>query len=542
VAILCVAAFFIFYKISHGDMVGDDAHYSVRAIGLADFMFGDSQFQSTPLQWFTVLPWWTRLSFHDHPLVLFYIQHLFLRVSTSVFFAKLPYALMALSTIALTYAWCKKIFNREIGLIAALLLTLNAHFIWFGRSAFMESGVLFMITLTWYYFIRFLQNEKYFWHWGILLGLLLETKFTTLYVVVAMLLYVAVRERRLFKVKKFYYALGIAAVIFLPQVLYNVLMQQATGHFALQLARLFNQPSSPWHLTGASTSPLQGAFQSVFNLGQLFSWPTLLVSIGAVAYVFAKRTERWLLGLPLIFLLLEDATIGSKDLWSIFLAPVIAVAAYDIYQKIKSTPWQKYTAITTAVLYCTYLTFFLANSHVFVKHIGSIGWLHSSVTSDNFGVLQLDAYLNKLVSGHPELTRLDPYGDIKIKQSNLHTYLLQTTAEDLEKSVTHANIIIFDNHIDWFSRVWLFERRRFYNNLPVFSISENNLLQQLTYDSFYFIKAESGAPLETVTAANDLLAGAMEEKVTKLGIVPDLIYRDDGKLAFKIYHVTSSTK
>jgi 4-amino-4-deoxy-L-arabinose transferase-like glycosyltransferase len=183
-----------------------------------------------------------------------------------------------------------------------------------------------------------LQNEKYFWHWGILLGLLLETKFTTLYVVVAMLLYVAVRERRLFKVKKFYYALGIAAVIFLPQVLYNVLMQQATGHFALQLARLFNQPSSPWHLTGASTSPLQGAFQSVFNLGQLFSWPTLLVSIGAVAYVFAKRTERWLLGLPLIFLLLEDATIGSKDLWSIFLAPVIAVAAYDIYQKIKSTP------------------------------------------------------------------------------------------------------------------------------------------------------------------------------------------------------------
>src|SRR3989338_1638415 len=170
--ILCVAAFFIFFKISHADMLGDDAHYSVRAIGLVDFMFGDSQFQSTPLQWFTVLPWWTSLSFPDHPLVLFYIQHLFLRISTSIFFAKLPYALMTLGTIGLTYAWCKKVFNREVGLLAALLLTLNAHFIWFGRSAFMESGVLFMITLAWYYFVRFLENDKYFWQWGILLGLL----------------------------------------------------------------------------------------------------------------------------------------------------------------------------------------------------------------------------------------------------------------------------------------------------------------------------------------------------------------------------------
>src|SRR3989338_5270309 len=95
--IMALAAVFIFFRLSHVDMVGDDAHYSVRAIGLADFMFGDDFFQSTPLHWYEQTPWWAHLSFHDHPILLFLIQHFFLSLHTSIWFAKLPYAIMGVA-------------------------------------------------------------------------------------------------------------------------------------------------------------------------------------------------------------------------------------------------------------------------------------------------------------------------------------------------------------------------------------------------------------------------------------------------------------
>ena len=74
--IFLVATFFIFCRISFVDMVGDDAVYSLRSVGYLDFMFADTQ--TTSLDWFKVFPAWANLSFHDHPPLLFVIQHIFL--------------------------------------------------------------------------------------------------------------------------------------------------------------------------------------------------------------------------------------------------------------------------------------------------------------------------------------------------------------------------------------------------------------------------------------------------------------------------------
>lgn len=534
VIILLIAAVLLFYRISHVDMLGDDAHYSVRSIGLLDYMFGDDQFQSTPFQWFDRFPWWANLSFHDHPLLIFFIQHIFFKFHVSIFFAKLPYALMALGTITLTYAWTKRLWGESVALLSAALLVLNAHFIWFGRSAFMESGVLFFISLAWYYFIRFLEDNRQWWKFGLFLGLMLEAKFTTFFIVPTILVYLLIARRKLFREPKLYYAVALALVIFSPVIIYNLAMYQSTGHFGLQLARLFNQ-QGPWHMSGALSNPIQGLLAAPRALAQSISIPYVILFAFSAGYLCIRRREELLFGLPIIFILLEDATIGAKDPYSIFLAPLIALALVGAWKEFGITRLRRQIGIGGALLAGLYFLIFTINSNLTITSRGAGGWLRAETTTRNYGMVQLDQYLNKLIATDPTLTQFDPYGFIKIKSAKLKPYLLPATNAELEKRSEHAHVILFDGNINWFARVWLFERRRFYNNIPLFSLNEENIIkEQLILDSFYFIKVTAHGPLDSELTEN---GDQTEQNILKLGITPDTLYRDDGQVAFKVYHV-----
>lgn len=535
-----VTAIILFFRITHVDMTGDDAHYSVRAIGPVDFMFAEINAQSTPIQWFDKLPRWASLSFHDHPKPLFLVQHVFLSIRQNVFFAKLPYALFSLGTLVVMYFLVRK-FKPEAAVVSSALLALNAHFIWAGRVAYLESGVMFFILLAVYYFIVYESNTKYWWKFGIALGLALSVKFTTLFLVPSILLLVIVRHRSWFRDIRFYGAFGIALVMQLPLIIYNVLMYQTTGHFSLQFVRLFHQ-SSPWHLSGVNSVTVGGLGELFISLGHLISWPLLVLFIAALAYtVWWKRRLTFFMSLVLFFTI-QQFFIGRDgymlSMYAIFIAPILGLAFIDVKNRLEILFNKKAQIIANgiALVVAIYLGIFVVNSHLMPVHYGVIGWAHSSSVSQNYGAAQLDRYLDDIVAKDHAITRLDPFGDIKIKDSNTAPFLLRVSQEKLTESVHNSNIIIFDERISWFSRVWLFERRRFYQNIAVFSVSETSILKQLTINSFYFIKAEEGAPIDSVTK-NSSLASLMEEEVLKRGIKPDYIYRDDGKLAFKVYYV-----
>ncbi len=543
VAVFLVTAFLLFFRISHVDMTGDDAHYSARAVAPIDFMFGEVNAQSTPVQWFDHTPWWSALSFHDHPKPLFLVQHLFLAMHQTGFFAKLPSALFALGSLVLMYFFVRRL-DRRAAVLACLLLVLNAHFIWTGRVAYLESGVMFGVLLAVYYFIRYEENNRQWWKFGLAFGVALALKFTTLFLFPALLLFIALNHRSWFRSVKFYGALGIAFSLQLPLIIYNLSMYQATGHFSLQFVRLFHQ-SSPWHLSAVS-APTLARFGDLFlELGHLISWPYLALFVLALGYtLWWKRRLTFLLSLVLLFTV-QQFFIGQYgyilSLYAIFAAPLIALASVDLAKRLGAVYGKKaeISLQVGKVILLVYLAFFVINSHVLAVHYGRIGWTYSEASSQNYGVAQLDAYLDALAARDKNLTPLDLYGEIKVKDDRTVPYLLKTNQQKLAESLAHSNIIIFDDRISWFSRVWLFERRRFYQNLPYISIAENNLLKQLTLNSFYFIKAEAGAPLDSITKKSRL-APEMEEKLDKLGIVPDLIYRDDGVLAFKVYYVAEA--
>ena len=122
IAILLLAAVLRLWGLEYGDPRGDEVLYAFRAIGPLDF--DKAEFQTTPLEWFDgSIPSWTKLSFHDHPPLVFWVQHFFISVfgeNTLAF--RLPSALLGIASVYLIYLVGLLLFSEGVGLISAALL------------------------------------------------------------------------------------------------------------------------------------------------------------------------------------------------------------------------------------------------------------------------------------------------------------------------------------------------------------------------------------------------------------------------------------
>lgn len=541
--IVGLAAIIIFWRISHVDMLGDDAHYSARAVGLVDFMFANPEYQSTPLQWYSQLPWWSHLSFHDHPILLFFISYFFLSVNESIFFAKLPFALMTLASLVFMYQWIVIATKKEsLGLLATILLTLNAQFIWAGRVSYLEGGVIFFTLLAILTFWKFMDERRFWLVFGLCFGLALLSKFITFFLIPAFILTIFFTDRSLFRKRELYLSFGLAFLVNTPTIIYNIFMYFSTGHFALQFARLFHQ-TSPWHLEGVRTGSFLTAFVGLFqNLGGVISWLYLACSLLALGIMFFERTRlNIFLVSSFIFLVIQHIFIGNGGnvlaIFTICFAPLLAVAINYIWSKVSVAKIPRtifYVFATTGSLYAF---FFVVNSHVFFRHIGSVGYGHSSLSSENRGVYQLDQYLSKLIATNGPWDSVDIYYVVKRVDPRLHKYITTLTSQERKEQAAHSRVILFDNSINWFARVWLFERRRFYDNIPFVGIQEQKLLDQLKIYHMYFIRATSAAPLDHV---DDQGSFEVEKLFLAANVQPTLIYRDDGQVAFRVYEADTS--
>src|SRR3989344_1007245 len=95
ISILILAAFLRLYNLTSADVITDEALIAFRAIGYIDFFV--SPYQTTPYEWFSDTPAWVKLSFHDHPPLIFLIENLFFKVfGVNVFSLRLPSGLAEL--------------------------------------------------------------------------------------------------------------------------------------------------------------------------------------------------------------------------------------------------------------------------------------------------------------------------------------------------------------------------------------------------------------------------------------------------------------
>ncbi len=99
VIILVLAAFLRLYGLSRGDPINDEAALAFRSVGLMDFV--EAGAQTTPWEWFDPnVPWWAHISFHDHPPLVFWVQHVFIKaLGENNFAMRFPSALLGVALV-----------------------------------------------------------------------------------------------------------------------------------------------------------------------------------------------------------------------------------------------------------------------------------------------------------------------------------------------------------------------------------------------------------------------------------------------------------
>lgn len=536
--ILALAFFLIIPGISQVDLTGDNGHYFIRAVGYVDHVF--SGMQTTPIDWYPQFPWWAFLSFHDHPFLLFFVQHFFISIHESLFFAKLPYVLFSLGAIVLMYFWLREEYDEKTAEIATILLVINPLFVWTARTGFMEAGVIFFIALSFYYFSKFCRDDKYWLWFGISLGLAFLSKYNTFFLIPTFFFYLLFFQREKFRNKKTYYALGAALAVFSPSIIYNAMLYKTRGHFDYQFSRLFHV-DSPWKVSGVGdtfASPL-----NIFmGLGQTMTFVYLcLVIIGFILALKNRKLFLSIFGVIFLTLLFTLTGVGHQylNLYNVLFAPLITYFFIVIQQK--SNTGYKILFYIVSV----YFVFVTVNSNLLVKPIlGTEGIVISSTQSKNYGFYQLGVYMDKMMEDQKINNRVEGYAHIKskypawAKKYGISSEIKMNNLENVN------NLIVFDQDINWFARLWPLTRPQFYDNVPSVSVPEmlNALSNIKDVYTLFYIQATEDTLLDSVKDYSETGQEFRNRIMEQGGVELEPVYRSDGKKAFRIYKLDTKSK
>ena len=547
--LLCVILFgaiLRFWGLGSAEFFHDEGFYAFRSIGYLDYIQND--YQTTPIQWFKdlpSLPWWTHFSFHDHPPLFFLIQNIFFKVlGDSLFIARLPSALAGIASIYLAYLLGKKSFQdyksptssgsrtfmgEYAGLFAAFLLSINLIHIWISRSSLMESVQILFILWNIYLFFQFLEDQRRWKLFAVTLGLSFLTKYTSIFLLPAYGTYLLIFYRNFYKKRELYFALGLAALIFSPVLIYNFYLYKSVGHFDLQFAYLFKQATPEWQFSLGKT---QDPFSNIIsNLLLLYSIPFLLAGILGIIYsificaknfqarIWDRRNQMILFWLfNFIFITLMLIKVGSAFRFIVLYAvPAIMLIAV-LFDYLRTRFNQEIISKVLIAIFLIYESYFASN--IFF-------------TFPDFGIAQLDKYLNSELGDQRSLAipaSPNPHLNQIIKDNALWF-------TPMGKSI----LIIYDENIGLSPRLWLITRRNYYHGIPALTVNQfKNLIKDDSNSRFhgyniYFVKASDKTylnPLYFNPAAQEFEAFLRQQ----LSLSPDkMIYGYNNLLMFTAY-------
>ncbi|MBI4049963.1 MAG: glycosyltransferase family 39 protein [Candidatus Doudnabacteria bacterium] len=540
--ILVVAAFLIFFRLGRQDMLGDDAHYSLRAYGYLDYMA--SQKQTTPLQWFGERPGWSYLSFHDHPPVYFFIQHIFFKLfGDSVVVSRLTSALAALGSVLVIFFIGKHLGSVRLGLAAMVALVLNNFFILNGRIAHIESLLIFWFLLGLLFLLRALQDSPRDFKWaGLFFGLALLTKVSLLFMLPALLLYFVWQRRDVLQKKEFWLGLAIFVLASSPLLFYNLKMYQARGHFDVQFADLFGQSNRDWfNLDGRVGGFHLAVRDTLAYFYRGMSWPYFVAALGALLFAVwqgKKNPLWWLVVLGAVLTAMFLMYVGGASRWLAIVTPFTALALgglIDFLWDTKRLP----IAFASGALAVYSLVFIFNSNHALAASRNE--FLTSALRLENYGYNQLDKWVDRLLAGKtvPLQTRdaVSYMWFLGIEQDAL------PFLRDKTESGNYNSLIIYDDAMNWFPAIWALGRHRIYDGVPSMTTTEFEdwisnaealkFLNSLDFDRFYFIRASEA--LRQNEPEGRKPAEPLELMYKDQSVKPEVIHNLQGDEAFYIY-------
>lgn len=524
ITIVAIGAGFRLWNLGNAELAFDEGLYNFRSIGYLDYL--ESAAQPTPVQWFgdSTLPWWTKLSFHDHPPLFFLTQRAFFAVLSDTLFAtRLPSALAGIAAILVIFFIARRLLNNDLaGLIAAALISVNFAHVFISRLAMMESVLITLTLLNILAFLRFIENPRRWITFGATFGLVLLTKYVGVFLLPVYVAIVALQQPMLFKNRRLYAAALLALLIFIPVIVYNVMLYKNFGHFDLQLSYLFGKMPAYWQGESGKTQEPFGNI--IANLRALYSPLLLLLGLTGAVYAVVVHNTRKILALPLALgasvTLLLIATGSAPRFTALYIIPLIPIAASALFILFKRFPKPQLLAAMLGVV--------IAIETVFMIR-------HEFKNASDYGVAKLDRYFDGVFGeARPANTPRHP-------NPNLDT-IIQAHAKNITATLPPTGII-YDDNLAVSPMLWLFSRRQYYHGIPIMPASvfleaqKSGNTAMFQNVALYFVKAGDGAPLKHARVA---AAEEIEHALIVANAQPAFTATDsDGARAFTVYKFTT---
>lgn len=544
-AIIFLASFFRFTFLGQADLVGDESINSFRALGYLDSFATIGQ--DTSIDWFEDSPWWIKLSFHDHPPLSFILNNIFLNsFGPTPFVARMVSAISGILSALFIYFIGKKLFNQNIGLVAAIIFSINNFAVWIGRTGLQESLLIFLSLASLYYFIKAFEERNYLFLSSLFFGLAILTKYTAIFLLPFFIVFILFKKRGWFKSKKFYLSILLFIIIISPVLIYNFQLFQARGHFDLQLSYLFNlHKLAGWeNLPGKSDLTFS---QRIIDMPGVFIdllspifLGLLIISLIYFLFLFKKKTAVKYWGMLIIFLSLSLLIIlvGPQERFLTLFLPFFSLVVAIFLDFLIKQQKIFYFSMILIVGFFAYEALYSINNFFLFKHAGKEPIAYSSyITKDrgSWGFNGLDKYLNE------ELEEKSP----SIRFGMANPILEDITAKNFEASSgkEEAILIIYDFNIEHGPDTWYLQRRQFYEGWPLITadiflkeILENgkDFYLQLGFEQFYFIQVTNNTLLRDVEKRSD--AGkTLGDSLLQSGVQPVEINNLQGELSLLVY-------
>lgn len=440
------------------EVSGDEGSYIVRAIGWNDFLVSTTL--QTPWNWYLGqdLPFWTQLSFFDHPplhfATIWLSTHLF---GINLWAARLPAVIFGALSVLLIMLIFYRFSQTKAAFLSGLFLAILPWHIWISRQAQQESLLIFLILLTIYLLINI--NDKKIYYWlitGLVIGAAILTKYSAIIIFPLVVWYFF--KKKWHKNLNFWFLVLTTLIIIFPVIFYNLKMYQLRGHFDLQFARLLNQNmEKDWPVNVQMIT--QGGIKDIVSLPWLLiKWSgigtILLIIIGLISG-FLKKEKKSIedlflsYGMLIIGLIMAGLTLVDP----IRAAIVIPFLILSFGRSLNSLPEKFKINLILPIIVILFLVPSLIN--IYGDYLNYPNYLAASFKPTQKGFMEWEKWL---AENQPYQTKPIHYSSLNQWAQHLYELTLDTKKP----------IIIFDHRFDWFALNWHFLRHTFYTtNYPV---------------------------------------------------------------------------
>ena len=539
--ILVVAAIIRLYAIGRGDPLTDEVLYAFRAIGYLDFDF--ALYQPTTLQLFhTAIPWWVKLSFHDHPPLVFLFQYIaMLFFGRTLIVVRALSALCGAASVALVYGIGKKLRDERTGLVAAAIMAVTVFMVYISRIGLQESQVIMFMLLMVFCYLKSRENQKWFLASGAALGLALLSKYTAAVMVIPIVVDVAFFSRAALRNKFFWGGVGFTVLLFSPVIVYNALLYQTFQHFDFQLSYIFGQHVPQWVVTPGKDigSLADRAIGFVTNMWVYGSRVFMVVGVASILYCVMSLWKKIKKPLARSLVFILSALIAHRVLFlavgpgvrflTMIIPWVVLAIAFMVADFLASNKsWLRETSVVALVVFIVAELLFSINTYVAYSPIGIEGITYSHLHEDmrDWGYNELDTYLGTIVTGkYPSLTVPFDYAfveDVRAKG------IEQARADGATPT---AYLFVYDDNMHDLAALWVLQRRALYDGWAVIpaSVYEETIAEKGSgyyrlggFTAIYFIRATDQIllvkPERRVNDGEKLEGELVDKKVSPMSI------------------------